>query len=254
MEYTVTKLAKISGVSARTLRYYDEIGLLSPARIDSNSYRVYNEEQVDILQQILFYRALGISLQKIKNLLKSHDYDREKALQSHLSELNRQKEQIDMLIRNVKKTIASMKGEIIMSNKEKFEGFKQKLIDENEKKYGKEARESFGDAAVDASNAKIKGMTQEQYARIEKLTEDLNNTLAEAFKTGNPGGELAKKACELHKEWLCCYWPDGTYSPEAHMALAQGYVDDKRFTEYYDKIALGCTEFLRDAINIFCGK
>jgi DNA-binding transcriptional MerR regulator len=252
MEYTVNKLAKISGISARTLRYYNQIGLLSPERTENN-YRIYTGEQVDKLQQILFYKELGVSLNEIKILLED-GYYREKALQNHLSELRKRKTQIDKLIENVSKTIASMKGVTVMKDKEKFEGFKQKLIDENEQKYGNEIRKNYGDKTVDTSNAKFKGMTAEQYTHIEKLSEELNTALAAAYKTGDPGGEPAQKACALHKEWLCFFCPDGTYNAEAHMALAQNYVDDARFTAYYDKIAPGCAVFLRDAINIYCGK
>ncbi|MHB1152483.1 MAG: MerR family transcriptional regulator [Eubacteriales bacterium] len=253
MEYTINMLAKLSGISTRTLRYYDEIGLLSPERAENN-YRVYNSEQADILQQILFYRELDVSPDDIKILLNNPGYDRETALQNHLSELQKRKTQIDLLINNVTKTIASMKGETVMKDKEKFEGFKQNLIDENEKKYGKDVRQRYGDDKVNASNAKIKGMTAEKHVYVEKLTEELNNTLAAALKTNDPSGELAQKACELHKEWLCCFWPDGTYNKDAHRSLAQMYVDDERFTAYYDKIAPGCAVFLRDAINVFCGE
>lgn len=75
MEYSINKLAKLAGVSTRTLRYYDEIGLLSPERISSNGYRVYGQKEVDLLQQILFYRELGVSLDEIKNIVWSKDYD-----------------------------------------------------------------------------------------------------------------------------------------------------------------------------------
>lgn len=252
MEYTVNKLAKISGISTRTLRYYDEIGLLRPARVSSNGYRIYGKEQVDTLQQILFYRELGVNLDQIKNLLYSQDFEQEKALQDHLNALLQRKEEIELLIENVSKTISSLKGEIIMSDNEKFEGFKQKLIDENEQKYGKEVREKYGEKAINASNSKIKGMTPEQYAEVEKLSSELNATLKAAFESCDPSGELAQKVCELHKKWLCCFWANGTYSKEVHKALAQGYVDDERFTAYYDRIAPGCAVFLRDAINIYC--
>ena len=93
-----------------------------------------------------------------------------------------------------------------MSNKEKFEGFKQKMIDDNEEKYGKEIREKYGNDEVDKSNAKIKGMSEEQYAEIEKLGEEVRTTLAEAFATGDPAGELAQKAADLHRKWLTFYW------------------------------------------------
>ena len=137
-----------------------------------------------------------------------------------------------------------------MTDEEKFEGFKEKLISDNEQKYGKEIREKYGDEAVGRSNAKLKNMTKEQYGELEALTQELNNTLKAAFEQGDPGGELAQKACALHKKWLSFYWDH--YSKEAHMGVAQMYVDDPRFTAYYDAIAPGCAVFLRDAVRIFC--
>ena len=250
MEYSINELAKLAGVSTRTLRYYDEIGLLSPARTSSNKYRVYGQGEVDRLQQILFYRELGVPLKEIKKIISSKDFDRQAALEDHLSALLAKRKQLDLLIANVEKTIKAVKGEIIMSDQEKFEGFIKELVDENERQYGKEARAKYGDEAVDRSNAKIMGMSKEGYAELEKLTVELNETLKAAFEQGDPASELAQKACELHKKWLCYFWDD--YSKEAHIGLAQMYVDDPRFTEYYDKIAVGCAAFLRDAILIYC--
>ncbi len=250
MEYTINKLAKMAGVSTRTLRYYDEFGLLSPERINSNGYRIYGQKQINRLQQILFYRELSVPLEEIKSMLSSKDFDEQAALECHLSSLLTRRKQLDMLIANVEKTIKAAKGETIMSDKEKFEGFKKKLVDDNEQKYGKEAREKYGEEAVDRSNAKLMGMSREQHAELEKLTVELNETLKAAFEQGDPAGELAQKACELHKKWLCFFW-DG-YSKQAHIGVTQMYVDDPRFTAYYDKIAVGCAAFLRDAVLIYC--
>jgi DNA-binding transcriptional MerR regulator len=251
MEYTVQKLGRMACVSARTLRYYDEIGILKPARINSSGYRIYGEAEVNKLQQILFYRELGISLENIKNIIESPSFDRIKALQYHHKKLLEKRKQLDILINNVEKTIAASEGRIYMTDKEKFEGFKQKLIDENEKKYGKEIREKYGDGEVDRSNKKLKSMTKEQYGQVEKLGSDIIETLKQAFKTGNPAGELAQKAADLHRQWLSFFWD--SYSKEAHAGLAQMYVDDKRFTAYYDKEQPGLAAFLRDAILIYTG-
>lgn len=137
-----------------------------------------------------------------------------------------------------------------MSNKEKFEGFNQKTLEKNEKQYGNEIREKYGDAVVDASNAKLMGLSPEQYKKISELSQQINNLLKKAFEQGNPSSELAQKVCALHKEWLGYFWND--YSKEAHLRLAQSYGDDSRFRKYYDNIALGCAEFLRDAIAVYC--
>jgi Predicted transcriptional regulators len=251
MEYTVQKLAQLAGVSTRTLRYYDEIGILKPARINSSGYRIYGRPEVDRLQQILFYRELGVSLESIKNMVTAPSFDGIKALREHREKLLEKREQLNLLIDNVEKTIAVTEGRIKMTDKEKFEGFKQKMIDDNERKYGKEIREKYGEDQVEKSNNKLKGMTEEEYAEIEKLSADVINTLKEAYKTGDPAGELAQKAADLHRRWLCFYWD--SYSKEAHAGLAQMYVCDERFKAYYDKEQPGTAEFLRDAILIYTG-
>lgn len=251
MEYTVHKLASLAGVSTRTLRYYDEIGILKPARINSSGYRIYGEKEVDRLQQILFYRELGVSLDNIKDIVTDPFFDGAKALREHRKKLLEKREQLDLLIANVEKSISLSEGRITMSNIEKFEGFKKKMIEDNEKKYGQEIRQKYGNDTVNQSNAKLQNMTEEQYNEVTKLNEQLQETLAEAFKTGDPAGELAQKAADLHKQWLTYYWHQ--YSKEAHAGLAQMYVDDERFTAYYDKEKPGTARFLRDAIHIYTG-
>jgi DNA-binding transcriptional MerR regulator len=251
MEYTVQKLGKLAGISTRTLRYYDEIGILKPARINSSGYRIYGQAQVDRLQQILFYRELGLNLESIKATVTASNFNGTIALREHREKLLEKREQLDILIANVDKTIALKEGRVIMSDKEKFEGFKQKMIDENEKKYGKEVRAKYGDDQVDKSNKKIKNMTQEQYKEIENLAVEVNETLKLAFATGDPAGELAQKTADLHRQWLSYYWD--SYTKEAHAGVAQMYVDDERFKAYYDKVQPGSAVFLRDAILIYTG-
>ena len=252
MEYSVKKLAQTAGVSARTLRYYDEIGLLTPARISSNGYRVYGEKEIDLLQQIMFYREMGMPLEEIKMTICADDFDKKRALENHLCSLNAKKKHINLLIKTVEKTISTMKGEIKMTDKEKFEGFKENILRVNEEKYGAEIRETYGAEIIDASNRKFKNMTQEQYDEANALAEEINSNLKEAFLQGDPSSKLAQEVCALHKKWLCLYWDK--YSKEAHVGLAQMYVDDPRFTEYYDKVSVGAAEFLRDAIQIYCYK
>jgi len=250
MEYTVGQLARLAGVSTRTLRYYDRIGLLRPETTSASGYRVYGQAQVDRLQQILFYREMDVELRAIGTLLAAPEFERLRALEGHLQALAERRDRLSALIDTVKRTMAAAKGEIIMTDEEKFAAFKQNLIDENERKYGAEARERYGNEAVDASNEKLQSMTQEQYENTEALSLAVNEAIKAAFETGDPEGELAMKACELHKQWLMRYWK--SYSPEAHKGLAQTYVDDPRFAAYYDALKPGCAKFLRDAIFAFC--
>ena len=180
----------------------------------------------------------------------SDGYDGLVALESHLKVLKGRRNQIDKLIDNLEHTIDAFKGKRTMKDNEKFEGFKKNLIDENEEKYGKEVREKFGHEAVDEGNARVMGLTEEENKKVEKLSKKINESLAEAFRQGDPAGDLAQEVCALHKEWLGYYWKD--YTKEAHLAMAENYVEDPRFRAYYDSLGEGCAEFLRDALKIYC--
>ncbi len=251
MEYTVQKLAKLAGVTGRTLRYYDEIGILKPARISASGYRIYGQEEVDKLQQILFYRELEIDLESIQKIINAPSFDEVEALKEHRDKLLTKQKRLEGLIESVDRTLAAKEGSITMSDKEKFEAFKQNMIDENEAKYGEEIRAKYGNETIDKSNAKLKGMTKNQHEQGEKLGEEVLEVLNEAFATGDPAGDLAQKAADLHRQWLGFYWD--SYSKEAHAGLAQMYVDDERFTAFYDKKQSGTAQFLRDAIYIYTG-
>lgn len=249
MEYAIQKLAKLSGVSTRTLRYYDEIGLLKPARLSSSGYRIYSAAQVSRLQQILFYRELGVGLGEIGKILDSPGFSAADALCRHRELLLQQRARLDLLILNVEKTLACEKGDLFMTDCEKFEGFKKEQVQRNERLYGKEIREKYGKEAVQQSNRKLLGMTPKEYGEYQNIEHLLNDTLLEAFQTGNPAGKAAQKTAALHREWLSFTWE--TYTPEAHAALAQMYVDDPRFTAYYDRIQPGLAKFLRDTVKIY---
>lgn len=251
MEYTVQKLSEIAKISKRTLRYYDEIGLLKPARVNSSGYRIYGEKEIDKLQQILFYRELGVSLEQIKLILENPLFDEIEALKEHRIKLLEKQKQIELLLKNVNRTIKLKEGEAKMSDREKFEGFKKNIIDTNEKKYGKEIREKYGDESIEKSNKKFQNMTEKEYNEFIKLGKEINEKLLEAFNTGNPKGELAQEVADLHKKWLLYTW--ASYTKKAHAGLAEMYVYDERFKAYYDKDQDGLAEFLRDSILFYTG-
>ncbi len=249
--YTVHELAALSGCTVRTLHHYDELGLVR-ARRASNGYRRYGPAEVDRLQQVLLFREAEMPLADIKRLLDEPAFDARSALAGHLRALRLRRERIDGLIASVEKTLASMEGAGAMSDQEKFEAFKRGLVEENEKQYGEEVRERWGDDAADASNAKMMGMSEEQYARTQALEQEVKDALVAAMATGDPKGEEARRAADLHRQWLCCFWKDGAYSKEAHAGLAEAYVADQRFKAYYEAVAPGAAEFLRDAVRSYC--
>ena len=248
--YSIHEVAELSGLSVRTLQYYDERGLLKVRR-QANNYRVYSAEELDRLQQILLYREAGVPLRKIKEILDDPAFDVETSLENHLESLLAQKSRLDALIENVKKTLAARQKEEKMNDKEKFSAFKKELVDENERKYGHEIREKYGDGTIDASNAKLMGLSEAEYRRVEELSEKVLEVLARAKRDGDPAGALAQEACETHKQWLISVWPEGTYSKDAHLGLSEMYVCDERFRSYYDKEEPGAAEFLREALKIY---
>lgn len=246
MEYTVQKLADLSEISTRTLRYYDELDLLKPARKNSSGYRIYGQSEVDKLQQILFFRELGLGLEQIKNIVNDPDFDGSQALAEHREKLLAKRVQLDLLISNVEKTISAKEGASMMANIEKFQGFKQKLVDDNEQRYGNETRNKYGGEVVGQSNAKLLKLSEEDYQKFMSLEQQILSGLVEAMKTGDPTSEAAQQIVDLHRQWLSYTWP--TYSKEAHRGLAEMYVADERFAAYYDKVQPGASQFLRDAI------
>lgn len=236
MEYTIRQLADLAGVTTRTLRWYHEIGLLEPVRTGENGYRYYGPAQVDRLQHILFYRALGVELPQIKACLDDPAFRRLDALRDHLFQLQKEEHRIQRLIQAVSETIFHEERKESMSDKEKFQAFQR------------EAREKYGDEAVDASNAKLNAMSQEEQLRWRELEEEILTRLRSAVSQGlAPTSEEGRAIARLHREWLCFSWTK--YTPQAHRGLAQLYTADPRFTACYDRDQEGCAAFLKAAIE-----
>lgn len=252
MNYSIKQLSDLAGVSSRTLRYYDKIGLLKPESINASGYRVYGTRQVDLLQQILFFRELKFSLKEIHEMLASPDFNLLSALTEQHKKLNAEKARLNQLIATVEKTLTSQKGETIMTDQEKFEGFKKEKLDQNEKKYGKEIREKYGEDVVEESNKQFANLSKKDYEASMAVQNEMFQNLQEALNLNDPASTPAQKAAELHRQWLCYFWPKGTYSKEAHAGLAQMYVDDSRFASYYENnVAKGAAKMLRDAVQIY---
>lgn len=246
--YTVGSLAKLAGVTVRALHHYEDEGLLHPERTASG-YRRYGAADVERLQQILLLRSCGLSLGAIRDALADDRFDFRTALVDHLATLRARQKELETLVGTVEKTIASLEGRCTMTDEERFEGMKARAIAENEERYGAEVRQAYGDAAMDAANERMAGMSQEEWSDAKALEAAILEQLTAAKATGDPTGEAARKLCATHARWLQMHWGEGAYSPAAHAALAEGYVADPRFTAYYDEAAgEGATAFLRDAL------
>lgn len=247
MEYTVKALAELAGLTPRALRWYDNLGLLKPCRVTEAGYRLYGGAEVDRLQQILFYRELGLELSDIGRILDDSAFDRDAALCGHLAALEGRRARLDALILTVRHTL---KEGQTMSDKEKFEGFKAKTIRENEEKYGGEIREKYGSGVVEQSNQLFQNLTEEQFEEMNAISGQIRARLAQAVSQGlAPAGEEGLAIAALHRRWLGFTWP--SYTPQAHAGLGEMYVADERFTAYYDAEVPGCAAFLRDAIGAY---
>lgn len=252
MEYTVKALAELAGVTPRTLRWYDQTGLLKPLRTTEAGYRLYGPKQLDRLQDILFYRELGLDLASIRTILDDPAFDRQAALQSHLTELKAHRARLDELILTVQRTIDNIKGGTKMTDQEKFEAFKRNAVAAMEAAHGAESRQKYGDAEVDRANACVLALTQEEYTAWKALGDEILQALTAAVQAGAaPAGPEGQRIAQLHRRWLSYSWE--AYTPQAHAGLAELYVSDPRFTAYYDREVSGCAAFLRDAVRAYTG-
>jgi DNA-binding transcriptional MerR regulator len=246
----INEVAKLSGVSVRTLHYYDEIGLLSPSKDVNSNYRLYTEKDLDTLQQILFYRELQYPLMHIKEILKDESFDLIESLIRQKEQLLNKQSKLQQIVCLIDKTIKSKQGGFTMTNEEKFNALKQNLVEQNEENYGEEIRQQFGEETVLATYGKLKEMTEEQYEAVSQLELQLFERLNEGLEVQSPSEDLMLEIAELYKRWLNFYWVK--YSESAHAGLAHMYLLDERFIQYYDsRVMQGATKLLVESIHLY---
>lgn len=258
MGYTAHELAALSGVSVRTLHYYEEQGLLKPAR-KPNGYRDYGAADVRRLQQILLYRSAQMPLADIRAVMDQDTPSQVDALRRQLDQLRAQQQKLGALIASVERLIEETQdnrkdGGIPMNqtDAQRFEALKEQALRENEEAYGAEARKRYGDDAVNATNQKAGAMTQQQWSSAQQQADRIGELIAQLAAAPDPAEavrtDAGRELFELHRAWLMNYWTDTMYSPDAHRTLAQGYVDDPRFNAYYEAYAPNGATILRDAV------
>lgn len=241
----VSEVAKLTGVTVRTLHYYDEIGLLKPSEITEAGYRIYNAADLELLQQILFFRELDFPLEEIRRILQNPSYDREGALRKHRQLLLQKRKHLDGLISLVDNTL---KGETDMS----FKQFDASEMEETRKKYAQEAKQRWG--------------TTDAYAEYEEKTADYNDPqwklingegskiLAE-FSSIRHLDPSCMEAQELVKKWQA-FITDNFYTCTKPIlsCLGEMYIGDERFTRNIDKNGEGTALFMATAIELYCQK
>lgn len=237
----VKEVSNITGVSVRTLHHYNDIGLLLPDNLTETGYRLYSDENLATLQQILFFREIGFSLKEIKSILESPIFDRQEAFKLQREMLLKKREKLDEMIHTIEKTIQFEKGEIAMRNEEKFKGFN---FDSNP--YEQEARDKWGDEKIDESNKKVKQFGTE----IEKEMNKIYVELAEIRHLSPASNEAQEKIAE----WYYLLNRIGSYSLEAFKGLGDMYLADKRFTKNIDQFGEGLANFMCNAMAVYADK
>lgn len=246
MSYTVNKLAKISGVSVRTLHFYDEIGLLKPAYYGDNKYRFYEEQQLLELQQILFYRELGLPLNEIQKIIQSDGFNIIEALVSHKNNLQRDLNRTKKMIKTIDKTIARLKGEESMRDEELYYGFDSEIQKEHEKQLVE--RGVVSQEFMDECNLKVKDWTDAEKNKFindgEKIMKELISAIENRLE---PGDNIVQTIMAKHYKWLELSW---TPTKESYLGLTQLY-QTSEFRPFFDDRHPKLLAFIIEAMKIY---
>jgi DNA-binding transcriptional MerR regulator len=246
MAYTVNKLANLSGVSVRTLHFYDEIGLLKPAYYGENNYRYYEEEQLLMLQQILFYRELEISLDEIQQIISSDDFNKIEALQSHKIILEQGLDRTQQMIKTIDKTISHLRAKKKMKDEELYYGFDSKKQKEHEKYLVNSG--ILTQEFLDDCNKKVNNWSDKEKNAFIKDIEKIMNALIVAIDKKLPASDSeVQTLMREHYVWLKRTWSP---TKESYLRLAQLY-QTPEFRKFYEDRHPKLLEFMIEAMKVF---
>ncbi len=246
MKLSVGKMSRLFGISVRTLRYYDEIGLLKPSEVAPSGYRYYDSADVETLQQIMFYKALRLPLDEIAAVLKNPDYDRRQALQRHRELLLRERERLDCLVALVGKTLNGEDTDMEMKNN--LEAAAE--LERTKEKYAAEVKERWGNTdAYKESEKKHAAYTTEKELAIAAEAEDIFKRFA-ALRGSVPDSEPAQALVRLWQEHITKYHYACT--KEILTGLGEMYTADERFAENIDRFGEGTARLMSEAIKFYC--
>jgi DNA-binding transcriptional MerR regulator len=271
--WSITQVARMSGVTARTLRHYHEIGLLRPAYVAANGYRYYEREQLLRLQEILLLRELGMGLGGIGEML-AGSTDRADALRRHRARLLAERDRLTRLAATVTRTIAAIEaagsdaapagvaggataaasgvagGDTAKEGEQMttddpgalFDGF-------DAARYEQEARERWGDEAVDESRRRMSGWTRDDAGAAQAESAEINRRLSALMAAGRPADDPeVLDAVDAHYRWVRRFW---TPDRESYPGLGRLYTEDLRFRANYDRVRPGLADYLRDAMAAY---
>lgn len=248
--YTVRQVAKMSGVSVRTLHHYDQIGLLKPASVGENGYRYYGREELLRLQQILFHRELEFPLEAIRAVLAAPDFDRKEALRRHRTRLDAEARRYRRLLRTLDDTLAALEGETEMDDKTLYQGFAPEKQAEHEawliERHGKGA-----EAEIAHSKAVMKDWKAGDFQDFKAEVEAIEADLAKAMTGGLPPDSAAVTAImRRHHAFIARSWKKPP-TREAFIGLAAMYGEHPDFRAHYEDRAKGLLEYIQAAMTAF---
>jgi MerR family transcriptional regulator, thiopeptide resistance regulator len=247
---TVKTLARIAGVSVRTLHHYDAIGLLKPASIGRNGYRYYGEEEMLRLQQILIHRELGMPLAEIGRVLDAAGFDRLAALREQRARLAAEAERYARLVVTIDRTIARLNGDRKMKNAELYEG----ISPEKQSEYEQWLVDRYGEGLVgeiEAGRKRAAELGPEQVAERLAALHDIEQALAEAHRRGIPAGApVLDPLLARHRAWVGEMW-GAPCAPDAYTGLADLYLAHPDFVARYETIAEGFARFLSTSMKLY---
>lgn len=246
MIYPIGEVARMAGVSTRTLRHYDDVGLLRPTATEAGGRRLYDRAALLRLQQIMLYREMDLGLDEIGALLDAPEHDILQALQRHRDELRRRGRRIRRLLQTVDRTIESVEGSATMSDEELFGGFSE----EKQREYAAEARTRWDPALVDASQRAWRSYTPDQQKAVIREGEEIYRELAALMPKGPDSPEVQRKLDALHAHFNRFY----DCSPEIFRGLGQMYTEDARFGDTFRRLDPGLPEFMRDAMALWADR
>lgn len=246
LRFTIKQLARQAGVSVRTLHYYDEIGLLRPARNPENNYRIYGRPAVLRLQQILFLRELGLGLEQIQEMLDRPEFDLLTALERHRKALLARQERLRKLVQTVERTIQHLKGNIEMDTQDLFAGFSE----EQQKEYEAEAERRWGSEQVKQSRQRWGSYSPEKKRQVMQEGQAIYLDLAAAIPLGPDSPQAQDGIARWHQHIRYFYEP----TKEILLGLADGYNDDPAFAQVFERIHPDLAAFMRQAIQRYCEK
>lgn len=243
MRLSVSETAKLTGVSVRTLHYYDRLGLLPPSAVSDAGYRFYDEAALERLQQILFFRELDFPLKEIGRILAQPNFDRQEALKRQRELLLLKRRRLDKLIALAEN---SLKGEGDMS----FKAFERQELEEQRQRYAKEAEERWGDSeAWRQSQQRSAQRTKEQWAAMQDEAAEIFRALA-AQRDKDPAAPAVQELIARWQEYVNRYYYD--CSREMLACLGEMYRADERFAHNLDQYGAGLADFMSRAIAVYC--